>query len=151
VNSLAQKVSNVNTFIDFGHEYLGYINNMTIIDNTKFVDWLNEQLDQREWSRGRLARMGHISPSMLAYIYSNKKRVGLDTGKKIAKALGLPEAMVFEKAGLTTQKSKETPSFDELKFLFEQMDAEDQSEFLAIGRLKIKREDPQNRGKAARL
>ena len=65
-----------------------------------FFDWLDEELDQRNWVRADLAKRAKISESGLSMAYSGKRGIGPNMLTAIAGALNLPEEDVFRAAGL---------------------------------------------------
>jgi len=50
-------------------------------------------------------------------------------------------------AGLLPPERKDEPSFDELKFWYNQMTPDEQEEFLELGRLKVELRNRRKKGK----
>lgn len=65
-----------------------------------FVQWLDEELAQRNWRQADLARAAGISTGALSHIYSGARSIGPDVANAIAKGLNLPPDFVFRQAGL---------------------------------------------------
>ncbi len=65
-----------------------------------FVDWLENELNKRNWSRADLSRHADISQSAISHIYAGSRKPGKDVCSKIARALKLPEETVFRAAGI---------------------------------------------------
>lgn len=65
-----------------------------------FVIWLNQQLDQRGWSRSEAARRGGISASSLDKVIGGFAKPGQRFCQGIARAFGLPVEDVMRRAGI---------------------------------------------------
>jgi transcriptional regulator with XRE-family HTH domain len=102
-------------------------NNFTMVN---FFDWLDEELDQRNWVRADLARRAKISESGLSMAYSGKRGIGPGMLKAIAIALNLPEETVFRAAGLLSQVSEIDELKSEILALTANMSREEQREVL---------------------
>ncbi len=68
--------------------------------HSKFSNWINEQLDQREWRPADLARVGNINTGLLSRIISGSRSAGPQTCIAIAQAFKLPPEQVFRIAGI---------------------------------------------------
>ncbi len=108
--------------------YIKYVNNET------FIQWLNQELDKRDWTRGKLARVGGFSHVALVNIYNGKRGPGVEICEKIARALQIPPETVFRQAGLLPNDIDASPEFEKLKYWFGQMTNEEQEAFLEQGR-----------------
>ena len=71
----------------------------------RFSDWLLNELKSRDMSQSDLARSAGLGSGTISNIMSGNRKVGQDTLTAIARALRLPPALVFEKAGLLPGKS----------------------------------------------
>lgn len=78
-------------------------NNFTMVN---FFEWLDKELDNRNWARADLARRAKISESGLSMAYSGKRGIGPGMLKSIAVALNISEETVFRAAGLLPQVSE---------------------------------------------
>lgn len=65
-----------------------------------FVEWLQQEIDARNWRPADLARAAGIYASTLAKILQRERRVGADVCLSLARRLTLPPETVFRKAGL---------------------------------------------------
>jgi len=117
-----------------------------ILDVT-FVKWLDTELDKRNLNRSQLARKAGISHASLSIIYSGDRNPGVEVCTAIANALKLPPEPVYRMAGLLPPERKDEPSFDELKFWYNQMTPDEQEEFLELGRLKVELRNRRKKGK----
>lgn len=102
-----------------------------------FSTWLQNELDTRGWTKAELSRRSGISASQVTRIMNREQNPGQESLESIARALRLPPETVLRAAGLLPQKADQSPNFDELLYVFEQMTDDEQNELLAMGRLKI--------------
>lgn len=74
-----------------------------------FADWLQGQLDapNRRWSKSELARRSGVDTGTISNVLNGMRRAGPEVCRAFAAALGLPEAVVFYRAGLITQNPED--------------------------------------------
>jgi transcriptional regulator with XRE-family HTH domain len=80
-----------------------------ILDN-RFPDWLQSELDKRQWSQADLAYSAGISRAVINKLLNKKTYPQPDTLQAIARALKIPVESVYRVAGLLPEES-ETDSF----------------------------------------
>ena len=97
-----------------------------------FVDWLNDELNRRGWSRSEAARRGHISASMMDKVINEIANPGLDFCNAIARAFCIPPEDVLRRAGLLPPAPPESASLNEALFLFRQLHPDTQDQVLAM-------------------
>lgn len=102
---------------------------MAIIE---FAEWLQEELDKRDWRQADLARYGGIATSMLSRVMTGERSPGPDTCVSIARAFRMPPEDVFRKAGLLPLQQNETETQREMRFLFDQLDEQAQATVIAM-------------------
>ena len=68
--------------------------------NMRFQEWLQQELNERDWTYADLADRAHIGKSTISMIMSEVRNPGSETCRAIARALTLPPEIVFRKAGL---------------------------------------------------
>ena len=68
--------------------------------DTRFGDWLINELNNRHWSQGELARRSGGSTGTISNIMTGRHEASNETITAIAKALRLPVEIVFVGAGL---------------------------------------------------
>ena len=95
-----------------------------------FVDYIEDELQRREWSRSDLARKGDITPTQVTRILSRKQMAGKDFCQAIARAFNVPEEDVFRRAGILTSKSKLSPLAERAAHLVESIDDEKEKEMV---------------------
>lgn len=69
----------------------------------EFNDWLERQLLDRGMRPQDLANAGDIDPATVSAIRNERREVGPDVARRVAKALALPQWVVFRAAGLLTE------------------------------------------------
>ena len=101
--------------------------------------WLDEVLKARGWTRNQLSTAAGLASGTLTNIFSGDKGIGKGVSKKIAKALNIPEEVVFREAGLI----KKNPDYDELTekivHLVSQMDEIDKNDVLQYAEVVLNR------------
>lgn len=112
---------------------------MSIIMDTKFSDWLIEQMQNKNWSQSDLARASGLTRQTISY-YLSDKSTKPDEGAltKIAHALKISPITVLRKAGLLPEGG-ENASFEDWQFLLNQLPPEEQEEVRKIVEMKIER------------
>ena len=86
-------------------------------DELDFVDWLQVQLNRREWRQATLAKKGKINTGLLAQIMNRLRKPGPSTLIKIADALGIPREVVFQKFGyMATPNTEQERLLEQLQF-----------------------------------
>jgi hypothetical protein len=68
-----------------------------------FPAWLERQLAERGWLPYHLAKKSGLGASTILNLLSGERKLGPDAGRAMAKALELPEHVVFLAGGLLTE------------------------------------------------
>lgn len=114
----------------------------------EFAEWLQGELNKREWDQTELARRARISQGQISRVISGTRGLGPDACRAIARALDLPEEFVFRKAGLLSEKREELEKLklSELIILLEGASDEDLDLIVEMARVMRKRasEDTQS-------
>ena len=66
----------------------------------RFGQWLQQQMDARGLGVRELARIAKVNPGTISRLMTETRNPGPELCKKLAKALEIPEAIVFVEAGL---------------------------------------------------
>lgn len=74
------------------------VTNMTKGDDE--VHWLDKLLEQRKWDAAKFSRVTRIDSAVISNIKSGKRGVGIDTAKKMAKALNILPEHILRLAGV---------------------------------------------------
>lgn len=70
------------------------------MERTDFVEWLQGELNKRNWRKADLAKASGLSSAQITRITKREQRAGPDACTAIAKALKLSPEFVFRQAGL---------------------------------------------------
>lgn len=123
---------NAEMIIDFSPDTTG--ENELSPDQQEFIDWLNQQLEARNWQPAQLAKAAGVYQSTLGNILNGTRRLGPEIGVKIARALDLPPELVFRKAGLLPPATgdfwERDLTLQELLAIVRQMTPEERQEVL---------------------
>jgi transcriptional regulator with XRE-family HTH domain len=65
-----------------------------------FTEWIEQELESREWRQANLARVMGASEGMVSMVLRGERKPGPDFCNGIAKAFGIPPEEVFRMAGL---------------------------------------------------
>ena len=110
----------------------------------QFSDWLNDQMQQRDWSQSDFARATGLSRQVISYYLSgNSKSPDENALQKIAHALKISPITVFRKAGLLPEGPEDKIIFDDWAYLLSQLEPSEQEEVRQIVELKIERRKKQ--------
>lgn len=104
----------------------------------KLVDWIREQLNERDWSQNKLAKEAGLTSSQISRIM-NGQRPSPEIARDLAKALNVSADFVLEMAGRLASKEKRTPLIEELIGLFVQLPSEDREAEVATLRVRVER------------
>lgn len=72
----------------------------------KFPDWLQSELDKRQWSQADLAYSAGISRAVVNKLLNRKTYPQPDTLQAIARALKIPVETIYRAAGLLPKESE---------------------------------------------
>ena len=106
-----------------------------------FVEWLDAELSARGWSRAELARRAGVTEASLSLIYSGDREPGTKICKGIAKALKLPDDVVYRVAGLLDVKPNEDQTVSEITHIYHELDEENQQDLLDYARLRLQKQE----------
>ncbi len=110
-----------------------------VVNKPYFSEWLQKEMLERDMSQADLVKVSGLSRSVVSKVINQNSWPTPDTIKAIAKGLKLPEAIVFQAAGLLPPATEGGEEQDELIFLFKQLGAEDRREMLELLRFKVER------------
>lgn len=104
----------------------------------KLVQWIRDQLNDRDWSQNRLAKEADLTSSQISRIM-NGQRPSPEVAHALAKALGVSPDFVLELGGRLPKKQERTPLLEELIGLFFQLPEEDKEAEVATLRVRVER------------
>ena len=102
--------------------------------NTDFVEWLETELEKRQWRKSDLAKLGGVSAAQITRIIKREQHPGPETCRSIARAFRLPPETVFRIAGLLPQQPDEPPTLREWIHYYLQASDEDRERMLEVAR-----------------
>ncbi len=83
-----------------------------------FVDWLKRQLAQRGWRQAELARRSGLTPASISNYFKNRRKHPDSRALAvIARALDLPDEVVFKAAGVLSSSSLQGLSPEQMKMI----------------------------------
>ena len=115
--------------------------------NEKFADWLNSELEQRGWNQSKLAQRAGLGRGTISNVINNVRKPGPEICKAIAKALSVPEEVVFREAGILEPEKKSARGIAELQEVYNLLPESDRQELLDIARMKLERQEASKRRK----
>jgi transcriptional regulator with XRE-family HTH domain len=68
-----------------------------------FADWLQQEIDRRGLNANKLAKASGRKANTIQNILHRERSVGPEVARDLARAFGLPQAVVFRAAGLMTE------------------------------------------------
>lgn len=105
----------------------------------RFGEWVTEQRERRGWSQNELARRMGISSGRLSMILTEQRGFKDDFCRDLARALGLPEIVVFVQAGLMSETANtEELTLRELYAILSDLPVEEQRAILAEARARYR-------------
>ena len=93
-----------------------------------FVEFVNSEMQSREWSRADLSRKSGIAAPQITRVLNREQNPGELFCKGIARAFNVPEEDVFRRAGILTSKSKLSPLAERAAHLIESLPDEKEKE-----------------------
>lgn len=107
-------------------------------DWLSFPDWLNGELQAREWKQADLVRKARIDSGLLSRILSGERRPSVAVCIGIAEALSLPPQEVAARAGRVPPSPEPTILTDRLLAIAAQLSEDEMRDLLDYAEL-IKR------------
>ncbi len=104
-----------------------------------WVNWLDNELNERGWSYAELSRRSHISESAFSRVRKGERKPGKDMCEGVSTALKIPIEIVYRYAwGLPEPKKYDNLS-EEALYLFIQLSDDDKEDQIAEMRWKLER------------
>lgn len=98
----------------------------------KFLNWLEEELKNRDWQPADLARKAGLGSATIHRILNQERNAGADVAVAIARALGEDPVRVFRLAGLLPPEPEPAPGEQDLLHVFRDLPAGQQVFFLRM-------------------
>ena len=106
--------------------------------NIDFPEWLQQQLDAKNWRVTDLANNAHISAAAVSRILNSQRNADTNTLLSFAEALNISPITIFRKAGLLPEGGDHA-SFEDWQYLIKQLTPDEEEEMRQIMELKIER------------
>ena len=90
--------------------------------STEFIEWLMDQLNQREWTQADLVRRSGLTSAAVSRIVSGLRRPGTEACTAIANAIDLPPETVYRIAGLLPPESPLETELKEVNYRLSQLE-----------------------------
>ncbi len=108
-----------------------------MVNDMLFSEWLNEQMQRRNWSQADLARAAEIGPAAIYKLMTSKsKRPDWDSCAGIARAFGISIETVYRAAKLLPNEP-DFPELDDLKMIMAQLSPRERQEILVIAQAMV--------------
>ncbi len=118
---------------------------MTKID---FGEWLEAELARQNMSQSDLGRRARIDKGIISRAINKERLPSPDSLSAIARGLRLPPKVVFEAAGLLPPDPETDAGFEEWAYMLSQLPERDRDELLQIARMKLERQEKEEKRKA---
>ena len=116
--------------------------------NEKFGNWLRQKIDEQKISQSELARKSKISTGQISRILSGARGAEGKTLSAIAKALGIPEDIIFREAGIMSQGIEIDELSKQGTYILERLSIENRKIAIKHLRLSLSIQKEQERKKA---
>lgn len=114
---------------------------------TDFVEWLDERLNERGWTRAELAKRANISEASLSLLYSGARKPGMKMCQGIAAALKLSPDDVYRAAGLLDAKPSDDEVVSEIAHISHSLNENNRQDLLDYARLRLQKQEKEQSGK----
>lgn len=114
---------------------------LLMIDRLSFSEWLQNELDKREWKQADLVHASQLSRSIISKILLGESQPQPETLQSIARGLRLPADLVFRKAGLLPPAVDVDEVAEAIAHKIMLLPPEERQEILDILQVKLDRQD----------
>lgn len=111
--------------------------NFNCLMEKPFGEWLLETISERGLSQIELSRRTGISSGHITRIINGERGVGEKSMYLISRALQIPPEELYRKYGLLPPKPKDSVEFEELLFLWSQLNPLDRQEMKEFIKIKL--------------
>lgn len=111
------------------------------MDKSSFVEWLEDQLDERTWTPSELSRRSGISQSAISLVLNGERKPGNAFCDGIAKAFKMPPDTVHRLAGLLPVKPNDDSTVSEITTIYHELDDENRQDLLDYARLRLQKQE----------
>ncbi|MBI5950178.1 MAG: helix-turn-helix domain-containing protein [Chloroflexi bacterium] len=111
-----------------------------------FKQWLQAEMNTREWSISDLARYAGVARGSIANVLRGDRDPGASLCEGIAKAFKMPPEVVFRKAGILPPDVKPDEKRQELVHLFDMMSEENKDDQISYARMRLEKQEREAKG-----
>ncbi len=105
--------------------------------STDFPAWLRNEIREKGISAAEFSRRSNLSPSQVARLLSGERNPGEESLRAISDTLGIPIEVSYRAAGKLPSKPKDNVEFEELLFLWSQLNPLDRQEMKEFIKIKL--------------
>lgn len=104
----------------------------TVVNNSFFSEWLQQELSKRGWAQSELARRAGLTRGAISSLVSGRNNPKAETCVAIARAFDLPPETVLMAADLLPEipPPGQDPTFTEILNVVKNMNPEERAELL---------------------
>lgn len=113
----------------------------------EFTEWLQQELESRQWSGSELARRAKVSQASVSLVLNGQRQPGTDFCDAVASAFRMSSEVVYRRAGLLPPAPKQDEKRQELVHLFEMMSEENRNDQLDYARMKLEKQEREDKNK----
>jgi transcriptional regulator with XRE-family HTH domain len=123
-----------------------------VMDSEMFGEWLQKEINARDWSEAKLARLSGLTRQAINnYINARVNNPDKSALQKIAKAFGYDVEDVYREAGLLPKKIEADPLKDRIDYLLDRLPENKREEILAMVEFMYDREHSKNHDTKPRM
>jgi len=116
----------------------------------EFKEWLQKEMNNREWTISDLARYANVARGSIGNILRGERNPGVDLCEGIARAFKIAPEIVYRHAGLLPPEPKQDEKRQELIHLYELMNLDNKEDQLAYARMKLDKQEREEKNNAKR-
>lgn len=126
---------------------------ISLLMEKSFIEWLDENLEDKGWSGSELSRRSGISQSAISLVLSGRRQAGIEFCDGIAKAFKLPPDQVYRIAGILPLKPNNDETVSEIVHIYHLLNDNNQDDLLdyAKNRLSKQEREAKKSGKRIRV
>lgn len=109
--------------------------------NTDFINWLERELDKRNWNHSDLARAAGRSYGAISHLTNGLSNPTIGICNDMADAMNIPRKLMRERAGLIEREEGQSDIIDELSYLANLLPEADQIDLLDNAKAKLRRKN----------
>ena len=97
---------------------MGYDKMFSVGQNTYFSEWLQAEMDKRDWSQSDCARAADLNRAVINKLLNGKCKPQPSTLTAIARAFKIPVEIAYRAAGLLPPSAERDDTIEQLTYIF---------------------------------